>query len=48
MLFQRRRECARTDALRKELPRMLEEHTEIRAATEKLRMAARDEKAPAQ
>ena len=37
-----------TDALRKELPRMLEEHTRIRAATEKLRIAAREEKAPAQ
>lgn len=37
-----------TDALRKEMPRMLEEHTRIRAATEKLRSAARDEKAAAQ
>ena len=37
---------AMTDALRKELPRMLEEHKRIRAATEKLRAAARDEKAP--
>lgn len=37
-----------TDALRKELPRMLEEHKRIRAATEKLRLAAREEKAPAQ
>lgn len=37
-----------TDALRKELPRMLEEHKRIRAATEKLRIAAREEKAPAQ
>ena len=36
---------AMTDALRKELPGMLEEHTRIRAATEKLRAAARDEKA---
>ena len=36
-----------TDALRKELPRMLEEHKRIRAATEKLRIAAREEKAPA-
>jgi hypothetical protein len=36
---------AMTDALRKELPRMLEEHKRIRAATEKLRIAARDEKA---
>ena len=36
---------AMTDALRKELPRMLEEHTRIRAATEKLRTAAREEKA---
>jgi hypothetical protein len=39
---------AMTDALRKELPRMLEEHTRIRAATEKLRTAAREEKAPVQ
>jgi hypothetical protein len=39
---------AMTDALRKELPRMLEEHKRIRAATEKLRIAAREEKAPAQ
>lgn len=37
---------AMTDALRKELPRMLEEHKRIRAATEKLRTAAREEKAP--
>ena len=37
---------AMTDALRKELPRMLEEHKRIRAATEKLRTVARDEKAP--
>lgn len=36
---------AMSDALRKELPRMLEEHKRIRAATEKLRAAARDEKA---
>ena len=36
---------AMTDALRKELPRMLEEHKRIRAATEKLRIAAREEKA---
>ena len=36
---------AMTDALRKEMPRMLEEHTRIRAATEKLRTAAREEKA---
>jgi hypothetical protein len=35
-----------TDALRKELPRMLEEHKRIRAATEKLRTAAREENAP--
>lgn len=35
---------AMTDALRKELPRMLEEHKRIRAATEKLRAAARDQK----
>jgi hypothetical protein len=39
---------AMTDALRKELPRMLEEHKRIRAATEKLRIAAREEKAAAQ
>lgn len=39
---------AMTDALRKELPRMLEEHKRIRAATEKLRIAAREAKAPAQ
>ena len=37
---------AMSDALRKELPRMLEEHKRIRAATEKLRTAAREEKAP--
>jgi iron-sulfur cluster repair protein YtfE (RIC family) len=36
---------AMTDALRKELPRMLEEHKRIRAATEKLRAAAREAKA---
>lgn len=36
---------AMSDALRKELPRMLAEHKQIRAATEKLRDAARDEKA---
>jgi hypothetical protein len=35
---------AMTDALRKELPRMLEEHKRIRAASEKLRTAAREEK----
>jgi hypothetical protein len=39
---------AMTDALRKEMPRMLEEHKRIRAATEKLRAAAREEKAPLQ
>ena len=39
---------AMTDALRKELPRMLEEHKRIRAATEKLRIAAREGKAPVQ
>lgn len=39
---------AMTDALRKEMPRMLEEHKRIRAATENLRAAAREEKAPAQ
>ena len=38
---------AMTDALRKELPRMLDEHRRIRAATEKLRTAAREEKASA-
>ena len=37
---------AMTDALRKELPRMLEEHTRIRAATETLRVAAREANAP--
>jgi hypothetical protein len=37
-----------TDALRKELPRMLEEHKRIRAAAEKLRIAAQDEKASVQ
>lgn len=36
---------AMTDALRKELPRMLEEHKRIRGATEKLRAAAREAKA---
>jgi hypothetical protein len=36
---------AMSEALRQELPRMLEEHKQIRAATEKLRTAARDEKA---
>jgi hypothetical protein len=39
---------AMTDALRKELPRMLEEHKHIRAATEKLRAVAREENAPEQ
>ena len=39
-----REALAMTDALRKELPRMLEEHAHIRAATEKLLAAARDEK----
>ena len=34
---------AMCDALRKELPRMLEEHDQIRAATEMLRSAAREE-----
>ena len=38
---------AMTDALRKELPRMLQEHTQIRAATEKLRVVAQKEKASA-
>ncbi|HVJ27173.1 MAG TPA: hypothetical protein VM493_06495, partial [Vicinamibacterales bacterium] len=37
-----------TDALRKEMPRMLEEHKRIRAATEKLRAVAHEEKATAQ
>jgi hypothetical protein len=37
-----------TDALRKEMPRMLEEHKRSRAATEKLLAVARGEKAPAQ
>ena len=36
---------AMSDALRKELPRMLAEHKQIRAATETLRAAAREEKA---
>lgn len=36
---------AMSDALRKELPRMLEEHKQIRAANEKLRTAAREAKA---
>jgi iron-sulfur cluster repair protein YtfE (RIC family) len=39
---------AMTDALRKELPRMLEEHKRIRGATEKLRAAARAAKASVQ
>jgi hypothetical protein len=34
---------AMSDALRKELPRMLEEHKHIRAATERLRTIAREE-----
>ncbi len=34
-----------TDALKRELPKMLEEHTHIRAAVEKLRIAAEAEKA---
>ena len=38
---------AMSDALRKELPRMLQEHTQIRAATEKLRVVAQKEKASA-
>ena len=37
---------AMSDALRKELPRMMEEHERIRAATAKLRDVARKEKAP--
>lgn len=36
---------AMTDALRRELPRMLEEHGRIRAAVETLRQAARAEQA---
>jgi hypothetical protein len=36
---------AMSDALRKEMPRMLEEHKQIRAATEKLRTVAREENA---
>ena len=40
-----REALAMSDALRKELPRMLEEHKQIRAGTEKLRDAARQEKA---
>src|SRR5690606_8820485 len=39
---------ALTDALRKELARMPEEHKRIRAATEKLRAIAREEQAAAQ
>ena len=39
---------AMTDLLRKEMPRMLEEHERIRAATEKLRDAAREARAPVQ
>ena len=35
---------AMADALRKELPQMLEEHQQIRAATERLRTAAREAK----
>jgi hypothetical protein len=38
---------AMSDALRKEMPRMLEEHKRIRAATEKLRAIARAEKVSA-
>ena len=34
-----------TDALTRELPRMLEEHKQIHAAVEQLRWAARDEHA---
>jgi hypothetical protein len=40
-----REALAMSDALRKELPRMLEEHKRIRAATDKLRTAAREERA---
>jgi hypothetical protein len=38
---------AMSDALRKEMPRMLEEHRHIRAATEKLRTVALEDKASA-
>lgn len=38
---------AMSDTLRKELPRMLQEHTKIRAATEKLRVVAQKDKASA-
>jgi Hemerythrin HHE cation binding domain len=37
---------AMSDALKNELPRMLQEHKQIRAATERLRTIAREEKAP--
>lgn len=37
---------AMTDALQSELPSMMEEHKVIRAAVEKLRLAARAEHAP--
>jgi hypothetical protein len=37
---------AMTDSLRSELPRMLEEHKAIRAAVEKLRLAARTDHVP--
>lgn len=39
---------ARSDALRKELPPMLEEHKHIRTATETLRTVAREENASTQ
>ena len=35
-----------TDALKRELPRMLEEHKQVHAAVEKLRAAAREARAP--
>ena len=38
---------AMSDALRKEMPRMLDEHKQIRAATEKLRIVAGEDNAPA-
>ena len=38
---------AMSDALRKEMPRMLREHTQIRAAVEKLRTVSRNERASA-
>jgi hypothetical protein len=37
---------AMTDALKRELPRMLDEHKQIHVAVEKLRVAAREARAP--